>query len=102
MGRHQDGGATRTPHLLTVTRFTKMMRLSAQTTPTGLGSPKMSRPMRPRTDAAFSWLHGFVRSMAGRVGQSQDWPVPRPGTSHLTRFRRPIGKWGRRGHTPHV
>ena len=68
MGRHQDGGATRTPHLLTVTRFTKMMRLSAQTTPTGIGTPKMSRPTRPRTDAAFSWLHGFVRSMAGPCG----------------------------------
>ena len=53
---------------LTVTHITAMMRSSAQTTPAGLGSPKMSRPMRPRTDAAFSWLHGFVRSMAGPCG----------------------------------
>ena len=82
------------PHLLTVTHITAMMLSSAQTTPTGLGSPKMLRPMRPRTDAAFSWLHGFVRSMTGRVGHPQGWPAPEPGTSHLTRFRRPIGKWG--------
>ncbi len=92
--RPHDAADDAQPRLLTVMNFTKMMRLSAQTTPAGLGSPKMLRPMRPRTDAAFSWLHGFVRSMTGRVGHPQGWPAPEPGTSHLTRFRRPIGKWG--------
>ena len=71
------------PRLLTMTHITAMMLSSAQTTPTGLGSPKMLRPMRPRTDAAFSWLHGFVRSMTGRVGHPQGCPLCQYDLRHL-------------------
>lgn len=66
-----------------------MMRASLQTTVAGRENPEKSRPMRPRTDAAFPLVHGVAHSMAGRAGQSQGWPVPRPGILTPARFRHP-------------